>query len=221
MNRTLCQGKKITIRSSIRTTRLRLTVRPTGQIILSIPLFCSRRTALNFLNEHRDWIAQRLKEQTPSLTFSNGMTLSVLGQQVTVHHDIQHRGTVIRDGNLLVGGDPAFINRRISDFIKRKTADYIENKARELALKTGRSIHRITLKDTTSRWGSCSARHNLNFCWRLGMAPLFVLDYIIAHEVAHLSEMNHGPRFWRLVSDLCDSRAEAEIWLRRNGHTLR
>ncbi|MBQ7412788.1 MAG: M48 family metallopeptidase [Alphaproteobacteria bacterium] len=221
MNDALCQDKKITIRSSIRTTHLRLTVRPTGQVILTIPLFCSRRTALDFLNAHQDWIDRQLKERKPSLTFSNGMTLSVLGQKVTICHDEQQHGTEIHNGTLLVGGDPAFINRRVTDFIKRETTRYIEDKARKLALKTGKSIHRITLKDTTSRWGSCSARQNLNFCWRLGMAPLFVLDYIIAHEVAHLSEMNHGPKFWRLVSELCTSRAEAEIWLRRNGHILR
>ncbi|MBO7258282.1 MAG: M48 family metallopeptidase, partial [Alphaproteobacteria bacterium] len=129
--------------------------------------------------------------------------------------------THIHKDRLLVFGDEHFIHRRVQDFIKKQTALYIDEKAQELATRLGVKINKITMKDTTSRWGSCSGKNNLNFCWRLGLAPLYVLDYIIAHEVAHLREMNHGPQFWKIVSEIDDNRASAEIWLRRNGHTLR
>ena len=121
----------------------------------------------------------------------------------------------------MVGGETDFVNRRVLDFVKRETAAYIDEKARKMAAQIGKKVNRITMKDTSSRWGSCSGKGNLNFCWRLGLAPVFVLDYIIAHEVAHLQEMNHSLRFWRVVSELCSCRSEAEIWLRRHGQSLR
>ena len=156
------------------------------------------------------------------MTFSDGQSVSILGQQLQIRHDsLGHFSTHIQGSCLMVSGDHAFLNRRVTDFIRKQTQNYIGIKAPALAQKIGCSVHRIALKDTTSRWGSCSGKNNLNFCWRLGMAPLPVLDYIIAHEVAHLKEMNHSPRFWRVVSTLCDNRSSAEIWLRRNGHTLR
>jgi predicted metal-dependent hydrolase len=76
------------------------------------------------------------------------------------------------------------------------------------------------VRDTKSRWGSCSARGNLNFSWRLILAPAFVLEYLAAHEVAHLKEMNHSPRFWRLVHGVCPKTIEAERWLKRHGTEL-
>ena len=79
---------------------------------------------------------------------------------------------------------------------------------------------KITLRDTRSRWGSCSSTGGLNFSWRLILAPTYVLDYLAAHEVAHLREMNHSPRFWKLVEKLCPRTAEAELWLKRHGPGL-
>ena len=212
-----CQD--ILIRRSIRFRNLRLSVGRNGRPILSIPLFCPEFLARRFLAANRDWIATH--RTPPPKRFSDGQRLTILGQEVQICHAPNQAGTVLRDDRLLVGGEDLFLNRRVTDYIKRRTQEYIAARAPALAQKIGRTVRRITLKDTTSRWGSCSTRGNLNFCWRLGMAPLFVLDYIIAHEVAHLSEMNHSPRFWQVVSNLCDRRADAEIWLRRHGADLR
>ena len=186
--------------------------------MLTVPPFCPEFMARRFLAANRDWIAGH--RPPPPIKFSNGQRLTILGRAVQICHDPNCKGTKWIDDCLWVGGEDVFLNRRVTDFIKRKTLAYIGEKAPILAHKIGCTVHRITLKDTTSRWGSCSARGNLNFCWRLGMAPLYVLDYIIAHEVSHLREMNHGPRFWQTVSELCDRRADAEIWLRRHGTEL-
>jgi len=215
-----CQD--INIRRVLGSHQLRLSVNRKGQVVLKIPFFCPKSTALRFLESHRDWIEEQKKKRENQLVFREGMSITVLGKSVVIRHCKEKRiGTCIQGNELLVSGEEAFLNRRVCDFVKKQTAAYIEEKARELAGKVGQKINRISLKDTTSRWGSCSVKKNLNFCWRLGLAPLFVLDYIIAHEVAHLQEMNHSLKFWRVVGQLCDRRSDAEIWLRRHGNTLR
>jgi len=222
MKKTSCQAENIIIHRTWRSHTLRLSVDRMGRIVLRIPFLCPKGTAINFLNKHIDWVRDQQCKQTPPLTFSDGQSVSVLGQQLQIRHDpLGHFPTHVQGSYLMVSGDSAFLNRRVTDFIKGQTQNYIGIKAPALAKKINCSVNRIVLKDTTSRWGSCSGKNNLNFCWRLGMAPLYVLDYIIAHEVAHLKEMNHSPKFWQVVSGICDDRSSAEIWLRRNGHTLR
>ena len=217
-----CQAENIIIKRIIGSHHLRLSVNKRGQIVLRIPFFCPKGVAMRFLDSHQNWIAEQKQKRRARLVFQNGMPISILGQSVVIQHCPEKRAGVYIDGeNLIVSGDAAFLNRRVSDFVKRRTAQYIDALARQLAGKIDQKINKITLKDTTSRWGSCSGKKNLNFCWRLGLAPKYVLDYIVAHEVAHLQEMNHSPAFWRVVSQLCDRRSDAEIWLRRQGHTLR
>ena len=220
MNKAPCQDKNIIVRRVVGAKSLRLSVGRNGKLVLRIPFWCSVKTVQAFLNRHQDWI--REQQERPRLSFRDGSTLALLGQELCVRHQPMCRQGVFIDGtDLVVSGEEAFLNRRVTDFIKRQTARYIDEKARALAAQIGKKIGKITMKDTVSRWGSCSARGNLNFCWRLGLAPRYVLDYIIAHEVAHLQEMNHSDRFWRVVSRLCDRRSDAEIWLRRFGDTLR
>ena len=222
MNKTICQEQKIIIYRRLNAHKLRLRLNRQGEIVLSIPFFYPKRLALSFVKEHQDWI-DRQKERLPqSLSFSDGQEISILGKPLKIRHIPNGRfATHIEGAELHVSGDSAFLNRRVTDFVRTQTLSYIQGKAPELASRIGQKINRISLKDTTSRWGSCSGKKNLNFCWRLGLAPSFVLDYIIAHEVAHLAEMNHGPRFWRVVSTLTDERSTAEIWLRRHGSELR
>lgn len=213
-----CQDKKINIRRQFCSHKLRLSYNAKGELVLSAPYFCSQKTLETFIHQNWEWI----KAHQPTLLhFYNGQTIMLLGQNLTITHTSLSTPTCIQDGKLLVSGDISFLNRRVCDFIKKETLSFIQTQAPKKASQIGQTIHRITLKDTISRWGSCSSQHNLNFCWRLGLAPLFVLDYLIAHEVAHLKEMNHGPRFWALVSKLTPHRLEAEIWLRRHGKELR
>ncbi len=221
MNIVLCQDKKILIKRNKTSLSLRLSVNQRGKIILSIPLFYSVEKAQKFLLQHIDWIEEQLSKRKKNLVFKNGDPITILGKKLTILHSPVHKeGVKMSDNFLLVGGQPEFLTRRIFDFIKKETYTYIDKNARIQADKLSLKINKITLKDTISRWGSCSGKKNLNFSWRLGMAPLYVLDYIIAHEVSHLKEMNHGPDFWKIVSLLTDKRSEAEIWLRRNGKNL-
>jgi predicted metal-dependent hydrolase len=132
------------------------------------------------------------------------------------------RGVVeCADGVLTVPGDPAHLSRRLTDYLKAEARREIGIRARDKAARIERRVAAVTLRDTRSRWGSCNSAGRLNFSWRLIMAPEFVLDYVVAHEVAHLAEMNHGPKFWRLCAQLSGADpTTARAWLKRHGPEL-
>jgi len=123
-------------------------------------------------------------------------------------------------GEIRVRGEPVHLARRVRDFLVAKARNELALRARPLAARIGRDVTQITVRDTRSRWGSCSGRGNLSFSWRLIFAPERVIDYVVAHEVAHLAEMNHGPRFWRLVESLSPDSAVSRAWLKRHRSRL-
>jgi hypothetical protein len=122
----------------------------------------------------------------------------------------------IANGEIRVRGDPMHLPRRVRDHLATVAREELARRARPLAARIGRKIARVSVRDTKSRWGSCSSSGNLSFSWRLIFAPEGVVDYVVAHEVAHLAEMNHGPRFWRLVENLAPGNARPRAWLDRH-----
>jgi predicted metal-dependent hydrolase len=147
-----------------------------------------------------------------------------------VPHRIAHRrgvrGTVWSELDasgeplLCVAGNAPHIDRRISDFLRREAKRELETASRRFAADLGVTVRRVAVRDQSSRWGSCSTTGVLSYSWRLILAPPFVLDYLAAHEVAHLVEMNHSARFWRLVDRLCPNVARAKTWLDMHGADL-
>ena len=115
---------------------------------------------------------------------------------------------------------PDHVGRRVATFLKKEARTDLERLVKLHAGTIGAKVSSITMKDTRSRWGSCSSQGNLSFSWRILMAPPMVIDYLAAHEVAHLQEMNHGPRFWALCKRLCPHMEEAKAWLKRYGSQL-
>jgi predicted metal-dependent hydrolase len=112
------------------------------------------------------------------------------------------------------------VARRVADWLKRQARAAIAERVAETAARIDASYGRIAIRDTKSRWGSCAAGGNLNFSWRLVLTPAFVFDYVVAHEVAHLKEHNHGPGFWRLVDQLTPETERARAWLNSFGAGL-
>ncbi len=211
----------VKITKSGRAKNLRIRVDKSGTVHLSMPKWTLKSTGLKFVQDNLEWIHEQLDKVKPAKRFENGMAISVLGQNVVICHTPDKRGACkIQDGYLYVSGGPEYLHRRIRDFIIRLALPYIQERAIYMAKKIGEKPSGITLKDTSSRWGSCSSAKHLNFCWKLALAPTFVLDYIIAHEVAHLSQMNHSDKFWAVVGSLGVRRADGEIWLRKNGPDL-
>jgi len=124
------------------------------------------------------------------------------------------------EGTICVSGRAEHLARRVRDWLKREARAVLTDEALAKAARLGHAVKRIGVRDTRSLWGSCAASGAISFCWRLILAPDFVRDYVVAHEVAHLVEKNHGLRFWRLVATLTDEMAAARAWLKRHGEAL-
>jgi predicted metal-dependent hydrolase len=140
-------------------------------------------------------------------------------------HEPGKRGTVAVGGDesgptLIVYGDRLHLPRRVADFLKREARRDIEALVERHCGSIGRRAKAIRFRDTSSRWGSCTADGVLSFSWRIMMAPTPVINYLVAHEVAHLKEMNHGPNFWKLCEELCPDTERCKAWLKRNGSAL-
>jgi len=186
---------------------------------LTLPRRCSRAEALRFLEANRGWLEKRIAALPPRIVFAAGEAIPVFD----VPHVIRHAGAArgrgaawIEAGEIHVAGDPAFLARRVRDFLRELAKRELDRRARAMAVTIGHQVKRVGVRDTTSRWGSCARTGNLSFSWRLIFAPEAVLDYVVAHEVAHLAVMNHGPRFWRLVERLHPGTKQQRLWLSRN-----
>jgi predicted metal-dependent hydrolase len=217
----------VTVKRSVRARRLTLRVSSaTGDVVLTIPQRTALATAERFARDHAGWIAARLARVPGRVAFVDGAEVPLRGTPHRIVATGGRRGPA-RTGldaaggpTIVVPGDPALVGKRVSEFLAREArADLAAAVARHTGA-LGIPAKRLTLRDTRSRWGSCSSRGHLSFSWRLILAPPFVLDYLAAHEVAHLKEMNHSARFWRLTERLCPRTAEAEAWLKRHGAGL-
>ncbi len=203
--------------------RLTLRVEPrSGDAVVTIPCRLAFREGLDLARRKQGWILARLARLPQPIALADGAALPVGG----VPHPICHRpearrGVWIENGALCVSGRREHMARRLTDWLRAEARRRISALAAEKAALLGRPLGRVTVRDTRSRWGSCSVRGDLSFCWRLVLAPDFVLDYVVAHEVAHLAEHNHGPRFWRTVDTLTSHAEAARAWLKRHGDELR
>ncbi len=214
----------VRVRVSTRARRLALRIDAQGDAIeLVLPPRTSLPHALNFIHSNRGWIENRLAAMPPRTEFAEGAEVPILGRLHRIRHMVRSRGKgpVWVEGNeIRVTGDPAHLARRVRDYLRDLAREEMGRRARRLAAGLGKKVARVTVRDTVTRWGSCSAVGNLAFSWRLIMAPEPVLHYVVAHEVAHLVEMNHGPRFWRIVERLAPGAERQRQWLNRNRATL-
>jgi len=192
-------------------------------IVLTIPSRGSIREAKAFAQRNGAWIAARLRRLPQAIPFADGVGVPVRGVMHHITHRPHTRGTVWTEpeGPLLcVAGDAAHVGRRVRDFFKREAKRELEAASRRYAAALGVPVKRVSVRDQTSRWGSCTAGGVLSYSWRLILAPPYVLDYLAAHEVAHLVEMNHSARFWRLVARICPEWERAKAWLTAHGNAL-
>lgn len=220
----------VTVRRSARARRLILRLDQTGKVTLVLPPGVREVEAQAFLKAQAGWLESRLARVPEKLAFTPGASVPYRG----VEHCIRHsgagesrgrRGVVWRkmaaDGpELHIAGPEEHLPRRLTDWLKAEARRELAARSRLYAARLGQQIGRVTVRDTRSRWGSCSSRGDLSFCWRLILAPDFVIDYVVAHEAAHLVEMNHSVRFWRLVDQLHVDRQRAQRWLKAHGPRL-
>jgi predicted metal-dependent hydrolase len=198
----------------------------TREVILTMPPRGTLREAESFAQKHGAWIAARLGRLPKPVPFVHDVVVPVRGVLHRIAHRYGARGTVWTeiDGKgerlLCVAGQAAHIDRRVADFLRREAKRDLEAASLRYARALGLAVRRVMVRDQSSRWGSCSTTGMLSFSWRLILAPSEVLDYLAAHEVAHLLEMNHSARFWRLVQQICPHHQSAKAWLDAHGADL-
>lgn len=197
----------------------------TREVVLTMPVRGSLKEAKAFAERNGAWIATRLKRLPEAAPFVDGATVPLRGIRHRIAHRRGTRGTVWveagdEDHVLCVAGNAPHVARRVTDFLKRQARHDLDVASRRHAAALGVKVARVSVRDTTSRWGSCSTSGRLSYSWRLVLAPPFVLDYLAAHEVAHLVEMNHSPRFWRVVRKICPDMDRAKSWIEVHGADL-
>lgn len=214
----------VTVRRNARARRytLRLDRRGDGAVV-TIPRRGTLMEAKAFVARHADWIAERLIARPDLPEVPTAVPIRGVVHRVVSTGSLRGRirVVVLDDGPAIeMPGEAPHVRRRLADHLKKEARADLGAAVARHANALGVRPTAIRLKDTTSRWGSASARGVLAFSWRLVMAPPFVLDYVAAHEVAHLREMNHSDRFWAICERLCPATDAAKAWLKKNGAGL-
>lgn len=216
----------VTVRLNPRANRLIVKVHPsTGEVTVVAPHHRSLTKALDFARAERQWIAERLKAVPRPVALDYGDVVQFRGVEHVIAKSDNGPAPVWIDNDgprpvIRVSGRREHAPRRVADFLKRSARKVLQARTHDFAARAGVRPNRIIVRDTTTRWGSCSDTKNLSFSWRLILAPPFVLDYVVAHEVGHLVHMNHGRRFWRLVRELVGDIETPQAWLHAHGTML-
>jgi predicted metal-dependent hydrolase len=213
----------VSVRVSLRARRIALRIDAAERRVeLILPQGVPASQGLRFLAAKRGWIAARLHSLPMPVPFAEGAVVPVLGVPHRIRRSLDASAppVTVVNGEIRVRGDPMHLARRVREHLGAMARSELALRAHRLAATIGYEVKRVSVRDTKSRWGSCSGRGSLSFSWRLILAPEPVVDYVVAHEVAHLAEMNHGPRFWKLVERLAPESAVARAWLKRNRSRL-
>ncbi|GAB1378278.1 M48 family metallopeptidase [Pararhodobacter aggregans] len=208
----------VRLRRSARARRVSLKVsRLDGAVTLTLPARAPLRGALDFLEERRDWLSAAVAGLEGPLAVAPGLVLPVEGQGLTLTPAAVRAARIEGEALLVPAGRPA---AAALAFLKLRARDRLAQRVARHSAALGRPAGKLTLRDTRSRWGSCTASGDLMFNWRLILAPPPILDYVAAHEVAHLAQMNHSPAFWAEVARLFPAHREARRWLKAEGAAL-
>lgn len=215
----------ITVRVHARARSYRLSIPHSGHPVLTLPPHGKWGEAEAFLLRHRNWLAARLQRAPAASSFADGGTVMLRGVahaiigtgKVRGHVELtEHEGAPA----LLVPGAPEHLARRLTDWLKGEAeADLVARSAIH-ADRLKVSVKTVKLREQKSRWGSCSSSGTINYNWRLILTPPFVLDYVAAHEVAHLVEMNHSPAFWATVKRTLPDMDRGRAWLKAHGREV-
>jgi predicted metal-dependent hydrolase len=210
------QARRLKLRYDPRRDLLQLTVPPRGNV----------RAALAWVREQEAWVARQLAArpaaETGAMPVIAGTVLPFGDDALTIDWQAGAARQPLVDGDrLILGGPQAAIGRRVARWLSALARGRFATATGALAAGAGLPLAGVSVGDPKSRWGSCSASKRIRYSWRLMLAPKFVQDSVVAHEVAHLAHMNHSPRFHRLAEDLLGTDpAPARAWLRRHGGDL-
>ncbi|HUG14464.1 MAG TPA: SprT family zinc-dependent metalloprotease [Thermomicrobiales bacterium] len=213
-----------TVRHSERARRMSLRVLPGRGLEVVLPRGSSLRDAEGLVRREQDWVLRALERFSGDGGdgLRGGASLPWLDERLTLSLEPGERVSVTRAGDIvtITTTDSQLAALALEAWYRAQARVVLRERALRHASTLRVEVRRVTIKDTRSRWGSCSERGNLNFSWRLMLAPRAVMDYVVAHEVAHLRELNHSPRFWAHVAALCPDYRAQRRWLRLHGAAL-
>lgn len=215
----------IKVKHSTRARRVALRLDPIERVFtLVVPKRMSMRRAQAFAESQEAWMQEKLSALPPKITFEDGTIIPILGVRTTikVHHepDLKVTKLTLEDGVLHVRTNKDDPSARIKRFLKGMIKEELSILSYEKAAQIDKKITSISVRDTKSRWGSCSCDGSLSYSWRLIFAPPEAFDYVVAHEVAHLEHLNHSKAFWDLCEDLSDNFDEGKYWMDTHGSEL-
>ncbi len=212
----------LVIRRHQRAKRICLRYNPTDHAIsLTLPRHTRVGDGLMFLMQKSEWLIETLRDMPMKKQIKPGVVIPLLGKRIRIKHDPDlKRKWVIRDDVLYVSGDRADFAQHVTEALRKIASQTLTTLANRYADKIGRRINRVSVRDTRSRWGSCSSTARLSFSYRLIFAPKEVMEYVVAHEVAHLRHMNHSVSFWNCVESICPDYDAAKDWLKLHGKDL-
>ncbi len=228
---------QVVLKKSRRAKHLRLQVGPEGRITLTVPWHTPKWAANLFLKEHAIWIEKQFKKieaqktLRPPFNYRTGDLFYYFGEPVTL--DImpsdRKRPTIkIRGDKMCItlyryiteAEGLQAVKKTIQKFYRGKAEEVIHDRLQFFNEHYGFFYNQVTLRNQKSRWGSCSRLKNLNFNWKLIMAPIEVIDYVVVHELCHLKQMNHSARYWALVAEIIPDHKQRRKWLRENHYLL-
>ena len=211
----------IVIRKNSRSRNMVMRYQPLQHhISLTLPRYVTIAQGLDFVQAKRKWLEQQVRQHGRHVPLADGQMIPVLGNWYRIRH-VGGRGVVQLEGDEIhVPGEAAFVARRLREWLKAWLKKEIVVLAATKAKALGVQFKKIALRDTRSRWGSCSHDGNLSFSWRLIFAPREVMAYVVCHEVAHLKHLDHSDRFWAAVERLDATHLTQRQWLRTHGPSL-
>ncbi len=192
-----------------------------GQFALTLPPRASITSAENFCQSHIGWILNKFKTRSPLIKLKHGQLIPLRGEDYKLIFTDKLRGKIEQTkSEIIITGGEDFAPNRLKNWLKLQAKNDTIHAINKYQPMLNVKHNKLTIRDTKSRWGSCSSQKNLSFSWRLIMAPSYVLDYVVAHELAHILEMNHSPKFWAHVNKVCPHTKQAQNWLKENGSGL-
>jgi len=202
-------------------------VRHDASVIVRAPGWVSQKAINNFVESKSGWIIKKQKEagervsKLPRRNFAEGEEFFYLGDKYNLRVIDNQDVPLKLDGCFMMSHQHRERAREIfTDWYRDQAARIIVKRAELISGMSGREYKKMKITSARRRWGSCTTKGNINFSLFLVMAPLRVIDYVVAHEISHLSELNHSPKFWHKVGSLMPDFKEQKIWLRENGHLL-
>jgi predicted metal-dependent hydrolase len=213
----------IVIRRHPRAKRMILRFSHDGRALhLTLSKNTTDKAGLAFVQSQKDWIALQRRQfrDRVRIPFAPDAIIPLFGRDCRLVHVEGERGTRYTGASLRISGDPRHFSRRVLDWVKAEARARFSEMATEIAAELGVRVAAVTVRDTKTRWGSCSKTRRISLSWRLAFAPEEVARYVIAHEIAHIKHFDHSPAFWRVVEKLDPDWVESRDWLSHYGKTL-